>query len=347
MSMNQAELFDVTIIGGGPAGLFASFYAGLREMKVKIIEAQPCLGGKLNVYPEKMIWDVGGVPPVSGSQLIDQLVEQGMTFDPTVELGKTVTRIEKHEDVFELATDDQQIHYSKTVIVAVGGGIIDPIKLEVENASCYRNLHYVVNSVKDFQDKKVLISGGGPSAIDWANDLSPITKSVTLIYRGEKLKGHEADISKLFKNDIEFLPFTEIKNLIGEGEEIQQVELWNNQTDTTETHSFDVVLVNHGFHKNQKLLKDSALNIQLKNDYFIAGTPLSESNVPGLYGAGDILHYDGKLHLIAGAFQDAANAVNQAKLYLDPDAESIGRVSSHNHLFDEKNKKYLYGTVLS
>src|SRR5690606_19733691 len=121
---------------------------------------------------------VGGVPPVSGSQLIDQLVEQGMTFDPTVELGKTVTRIEKHEDVFELATNDQQIHYSKTVIVAVGGGIIDPIKLEVENASCYRNLHYVVNSVKDFQDKKVLISGGGPSAIDWANDLSPIAKSV-------------------------------------------------------------------------------------------------------------------------------------------------------------------------
>lgn len=350
MTINPKEIFDVTIIGGGPAGLFAAFYAGLREMKVKIIEAQTKLGGKINVYPEKMIWDVGGVTPITGDQLIEQLVEQGMTFDPTVELGTTVTHIEKNEDhLFKLSTDDHQIHYSKTVIIAVGGGIIDPIKLEVENAFRYehRNLHYVVKSVQDFKDKNVLISGGGPSAIDWANDLSPIAKNITLIYRGEKLKGHEADISRLFKNDIKFIPFTEIKNFIGDGQEIQEVELWNHQTHTTEKMAFDAVLVNHGFHRNQQLLKDSELNIKLKDDYFIEGTPMGESNIPGLYGAGDIIHYDGKLHLIAGAFQDAANAVNHAKRYLEPTAKNLGTVSSHNHLFDEKNKKYLYGTVLS
>lgn len=348
MSVNQKESVDVTIIGGGPAGLFASFYAGLREMSVKIIEAQPKLGGKINVYPEKMIWDVGGITPITGEKLIEQLIEQGMTFDPTVELGKMVTQIKKNdENLFELVTDDQQTHYSKTVIVAVGGGIIDPMKLEVANASQYEhtNLHYVVKSVKHFKDKNVLISGGGPSAVDWANDLSPIAKKITLIYRGKKLKGHEADISRLFRNDITFLSFTEIKKLMGDGQVIQEVELWNNQTGQSESVQVDAVLVNHGFHRDQKLFERSEIKIRLKDDYFIDGTVMGESNVPGLYAAGDILHYPGKLHLIAGAFQDAANVVNHAKRYLDPDAESVGMVSSHHHLFEQKNRKYLYEKV--
>lgn len=348
MSTHQEEIFDLIIIGGGPAGLFASFYAGLREMKVKIIEAQTLLGGKLHVYPEKMIWDVGGITPITGGQLIEQLVEQGLTFDPTVELGKKVVKISKNQqNLFELETDDQQIHYSKTVLVAVGGGIIKPMKLELDNAAPYENtnLHYVVRSVKDFKDKNVLISGGGPSAIDWANDLKPIAKDVTLIYRGEKLKGHEADISKLFRNKVTFIPFTEIKELKGDGKKIKEVVLWNNQTGQTETVAFDAVLVNHGFHREQELLKKSDLNITLKDDYFIDGTPLGESNIPGLYGAGDIIHYHGKLHLIAGAFQDAANAVNRAKCYIDPNAESLATVSSHNPILDQKNVKYLYETV--
>ena len=348
MSVHSRDCFDVTIIGGGPAGLFASFYAGLREMSVKIIEAQPKLGGKVHVYPEKMIWDVGGFPPVTGKQLIEQMIEQGMTFHPTVVLGRTVEKIRKNdEDQFELITDDQQVHISKTVIVAVGGGIIDPMKLEIEEASQYENanLHYVVKSIKDFRDKHVLISGGGPTAVDWANDLYPIAKSITVIYRGEKLKGHEAEVTRLFQNEITYLPFTEIKGLIGDGKTIQEVLLWNNQTDQTQTVTVDAVLVNHGFHRNQDLLKKSEIQVQLKDDYFVDGTAMGDSSVPGLYAAGDILHYPGKLQLIAGAFQDAANAVNRAKLYIDPEAEPIGMVSSHHRIFDQKNKKYLYENV--
>lgn len=348
MMSDGENCVDVAIIGGGPAGLFASFYAGLREMSVKIIEAQTRLGGKINVYPEKMIWDVGGLTPVTGKQLIAQLVEQGLTFDPTVVLGRTVTEIRKNDaGLFELITDDQQVHVAKTVIVAVGGGIIDPMKLEVDNAAQYEktNLHYVVESVKDFRDKDVLISGGGPSAVDWANDLEPIAKSITLIYRGEKLKGHEAEITKLFQKEITYLPYTEIKTLVGDGHKIKEVELWNRQTRQTSMLSVDAVLVNHGFHRNQELLKKSELQIRLKDDVFIEGTVTGESSVPGIYAAGDILYYPGKLHLIAGAFQDAANAVNQAKLYIDPHAEKVGMVSSHHHLLEQKNKKYLYETV--
>ncbi|WP_018932262.1 NAD(P)/FAD-dependent oxidoreductase [Gracilibacillus lacisalsi] len=341
---DNKELYDVTIIGGGPAGLFAAFYAGLREMKVKVIEAQDRLGGKVHVYPQKMIWDVGGMTPVTGSKLIEQMIEQGLTFDPTVELEQTIAKMNKLDSqIFELETDQQKKHYSKTVIMAVGGGIIDPIKLDVDHASTFEdsNLFYSVQSLQDFKDKTILISGGGPSAVDWANELAPIAKKVLLIYRGDQLKGHEADVSKLTKNNVEYRTHTEMTALLGD-DKIREVTLLHNQTKQTEILSVDAVLVNHGYHRNHQLMNESGLQMDLKDNYFIKGNVLGESNIPGLYGAGDILSHDGKLHLIAGAFQDAANAVNGAKRYLDPEAQKVALVSSHNDRFKEKNKQYLY-----
>ncbi|WP_208589639.1 NAD(P)/FAD-dependent oxidoreductase [Gracilibacillus suaedae] len=341
---DNKELYDVTIIGGGPAGLFAAFYAGLREMKVKVIEAQDRLGGKVHVYPQKMIWDVGGMTPVTGSELIEQMIEQGLTFDPTIELQQTITKMNKLDSqIFELETDQQKKHYSKTVIMAVGGGVIDPIKLDVDKASTFEdsNLFYSVQSLKDFKNKTILISGGGPSAVDWANELAPIAKKVLLIYRGDQLKGHEADVSKLAKNNVEYRTHTEITALQGD-DQINEVVLLHNQTKKTDILSVDAVLVNHGYNRNHQLMNESGLQIDLKDNYFIKGNVLGESNVPGLYGAGDILSHDGKLHLIAGAFQDAANAVNGAKRYLDPEAQKVALVSSHNDRFKEKNKEYLY-----
>lgn len=346
MLKNSEELYDITIIGGGPAGLFAAFYAGLREMKTKMIEAQPRLGGKVHVYPEKMIWDVGGLTPISGLQLIEQMVEQGLTFQPTVSLNETLTKISKNDvGVFELETNKGNTHLSKTVIMAVGGGIVDPIKLPIENAASFEdgNLYYSVKSIKDFKGKTVLISGGGNSAVDWANELAPIAKHVTLIYRGGTLKGHEAEISKLAKNGVDYIMHTEITTLVGDHGEIKEVQLKNNQTQATCTLPVDAVIVNHGYNRDQKLMRNSKLNIELHNDYYIKGMPIGETSIPGLFAAGDILHHEGKLHLIAGAYQDAANAVNCAKLFLEPDAMKTARVSSHNDIFAEKNKKYIYG----
>src|SRR5690606_22781909 len=121
--MNVRDIYDVTIIGAGPAGLYSAFYAGLREMKTKIIEYHPFLGGKVNVYPEKMIWDVGGLTPVSGEQLIQQLIKQATTFDPTVVLNEKVVSIAQEEGCFSLHTSSGKAHYSKTVIIAIGAGI--------------------------------------------------------------------------------------------------------------------------------------------------------------------------------------------------------------------------------
>lgn len=342
--MNHNELYDVTIIGGGPAGLFSTFYSGLREMKTKIIEYQNQLGGKVHVYPEKMIWDIGALTPISGAQLIEQMVEQALTFDPTVVLGEKVTSIARSEEgYFILRTDAGITHYSKTVIVAIGGGILNPQKLEIEGAEKFEvsNLSYTIKSLKSFKGKTVLISGGGHTAVDWANELEPIAEKVYLTYRKDALNGHEAQVSQLMNSSVECLFHTEITKLIAgpNRDAIQQVELKDNQTGEISLIEVDEVVVNHGFVREKKLLEESDLQIKMANEYHIAGNAYSETSVPGLYAAGDILGYDGKVHLIAGTFQDAINAVNKAKQHIEPEAADYGMVSSHNTIFKTRNRK--------
>lgn len=344
--MENKQILDVTIVGGGPAGLYAAFYGGLREMSVKIIEYQPQLGGKVHVYPEKMIWDVGGLRPLSGAQLIEQLEAQARTFDPEVVLGEKVTSISRDADgIFTLHTSTERKHYSRTVIFAVGGGILKPTKLNLEGAEQFEvtNLHYTVKSLAYFKNKTVLISGGGNAAIDWANELEPIAKKIYLTYRSDMLKGHEAEVSRLRNSNVELLLHTTIETLIAaeDRELIERVILRRNDEDAELALSVDEVIINHGYDRETELLKQSKLRIELKDDYWIAGSPMSETSVEGIYAAGDILHHEGKLHLIAGAFQDAANAINRAKQYIAPDARAYGTVSSHNELFKKKNREIL------
>jgi thioredoxin reductase (NADPH) len=344
--MNWEELYDVTIIGGGPAGLFSAFYSGLREMKTKVIEYQPMLGGKVHVYPEKMIWDVGGLTPILGEKLIEQLVTQALTFNPTVVLNEKVTSIAQEESGwFVIRTASGRAHLTKTVIIAVGGGILKPQKIELEGAERFEvtNLHYTVKSLMRFKDKTVIISGGGNSAIDWANELEPIAKKVYLTYRKEALNGHEAQISQLLSSSATCLFHTTITKLIARDkkEVIEQVELTDHQTGEVTNLAVDEVIINHGYERDKSLLDQSEVTLDRIDDYYIAGTPTSAISVGGIYAAGDVLNHEGKLHLIAGAFQDAANAVNQAKQWIEPEAHQSAMVSSHNHVFKERNRELI------
>lgn len=344
--MNQTELFDVTIIGGGPAGLFASFYSGLREMKTKVIEYQPRLGGKVHVYPEKMIWDVGGLTPTLGEKLIEQLIQQGLTFDPTVVLGQKVERIARDEDgVFILHTSAGEQHYSKTVILAIGGGILEPQRIDLEGAEKFEvsNLSYTVKSLRRFKDKTVIISGGGNSAVDWANELEPIAKKVYLTYRKEALSGHEAQVTQLLNSSATCFFNTTITKLIAcsNQEKVERVELTNHLTGEVEELAIDEVIINHGYERDRSLLQNSQVNLEMANEYFLAGTTTGATSEPGIFAAGDVISYDGKVHLIAGAFHDAANAVNQAKLYIQPEAHESGMVSSHNEIFQSRNRELI------
>ncbi|CAM3421432.1 NAD(P)/FAD-dependent oxidoreductase [Marinicrinis lubricantis] len=342
--MDAQQLYDVTIIGGGPAGLYSAFYSGLREMKTKLIEFQPYLGGKIHVYPEKMIWDVGGLKPTPGAKLIEHLVEQGLTFNPTVVLNEKIESISRGEDghfILQAASGEQ--HYSKTVIVAVGSGILKPQKLEIEGAEKFEvsNLHYTVKSLQRFKDKTVIISGGGNSAVDWANELLPFAKQIYLTYRKDALSGHEAQVKQLMNSSaVCFLNTTITKLMAGPGQDvIERVQLTNHETGEVTTLPVDEVVINHGYERDSALLESSSLPIEMKDGFYVAGNANSESSIPGLYAAGDILWHDGKVHLIAGAFQDAANAVNKAKKFIEPDANQWGMVSSHNELFKERNKE--------
>ncbi|MGD6801289.1 NAD(P)/FAD-dependent oxidoreductase [Rossellomorea aquimaris] len=342
--MKETECFDVTIIGGGPAGLYSAFYSGLRGMKAKIIEFQPQLGGKIHVYPEKMIWDVGGLIPTPGAKLIDQLVQQGLTFNPEVVLNEKIVSIARDEaGLFQMRAASGNVHYSKTVIIAVGSGILQPQKLNIEGADRFEisNLHYTVKSLKYFKDRTVIISGGGNSAIDWANELAPIAKQVYLTCRKGQLSGHEAQVAQLMNSSAQTFLNTSITKLAARhGEDvIDHVELLNNVTQETTSLAIDDVIINHGFDRDASLLEESELHIKMMDNFYIEGTTMCESSIPGIFAAGDIIKHEGKLNLIAGAFQDAANAVNKAKQFIEPEAGAFAMVSSHNEVFKDRNKE--------
>lgn len=334
-------IYDVTIVGAGPAGLFSSFYSGLREMKTKIIDNQKTLGGKIHAYPEKMIWDVGGLTPVLGEQLMEQLAEQATTFDPTVILERKIINIEKTKDGhFVLITNYGEEHFSKTIILAVGSGILAPKKIGLEGEERYiqTNLHYMVDSLKNFKDKTVLISGGGHSAIDWANTLEPIAKKVIITYRKGEFIGHEAEITKLKNSSAEIVFYTNIVGFEGETH-IEKAILEHVETGEKSAINIDEVIINHGYDKDNTLFEQSKVNLKLHEKYGLKGNPFGVTSEPGIFAAGDSLNYEGKLHLIAGAFQDAVHAVNQAKQLIEPKADQMAMVSSHNELLKDKNKK--------
>ncbi|AJK89454.1 MULTISPECIES: NAD(P)/FAD-dependent oxidoreductase [Lysinibacillus] len=333
------ELYDVTIVGGGPAGLYTAFYSGMRDLKTKIIEYSSQLGGRMLIYPEKMIWDVGGVTPILGGQLINQLVEQAQTFDPTIVLNQKVEGLEKQLDgTFILTSSTGEKHYSKTVILAVGYGVLTMQKLEIEGADRYEvtNLHYTVQELEIFRNKHVLISGGGNSAVDWANELEPIAASVTIVHRREDFGGHEKNVLRMKESSVCVKTPYEVVQLHSDGDVIQSVSVMNKETEEIERVEVDAVIVNHGLKCDYGALEEWGLHIE---DSVALVNEKRETNIEGIYGAGDFIDHPSKVRLIAGAFTDGVLALNSAKLLIEPDAPKVAYVSSHNIRFKERNEK--------
>ncbi|MCY7696433.1 NAD(P)/FAD-dependent oxidoreductase, partial [Bacillus altitudinis] len=220
----QLELFDVTIIGGGPAGMYTAFYSGMRDLKTKVLEYNESLGGKILLYPEKVIWDVGGLPPTRGEQLIQQLETQAKTFEPEIALNQKITQFERDENGHILLTaENGDRHLTKTLILAMGHGIPVQRKLEIEHADRYEvtNLYYTVQELKTFAGKRVVISGGGDSAVDWANALVPIAESVTVVHRRDMFGGHEKNVANMKASSARILTPHELTELHGQGDKIE------------------------------------------------------------------------------------------------------------------------------
>ena len=314
------NVFDVTIIGGGPVGLFTAFYGGMRQASVKIIESLPQLGGQLSaLYPEKYIYDVAGFPKILAQDLVNNLKEQTAKFEPTICLEQAVLNVEKQADgIFKLTTD-KEVHYSKTVIITAGNGAFQPRRLELENAPKYegKNLHYFVDDLNKFAGKKVVVCGGGDSAVDWALMLEPIAAEVTLVHRRDKFRAHEHSVENLKKSSViiktPYIP----SELIGDEDRITQIVLDEANGDQKETIDVDDVLVTFGFVSSLGPIKEWGLTIE-KNSIVVNSK--METNIPGIYAAGDICTYEGKVKLIACGFGEAPTAINNAKTYMDPKA---------------------------
>ena len=312
------NVYDITIIGGGPTGLFTAFYGGMRKASVKIIESLPQLGGQLSaLYPEKYIYDVAGFPKVRAQDLVNQLKAQLDLFPTTVCLEQAVQTLERQSDGILKLTTDKEVHLTKTVIITAGNGAFQPRKLDIPDAELFenKNLHYFVDDMEKFRDRTVAICGGGDSAVDWALMLEPIAKKVSIIHRRDKFRAHEHSVESLEQSKVEIkTPFVPVE-LNGDEHGIKQITIEQPKTEIRETLDVDDFIVNYGFISSLGPIKNWGLEIE-KNSIVVNSK--METNIPGVYAAGDICTYEGKVKLIATGFGEAPTAVSNAKAYIDP-----------------------------
>jgi thioredoxin reductase len=320
LSQSIQPAVDVAIIGGGPTGMFAAFYGGMRQMSVTLIESMPQLGGQLAaLYPEKYIYDVAGFPKVTAQELVNNLSAQMNHFQANIRLEEKVVKITKLEErLFEIVTDKGFVH-SRAVIITAGVGAFEPRRLELPEAARFEktNLRYFVSDLEQYRGQKVLISGGGDSAVDWALMLEPIAEQVLLVHRRDKFRAHEHSVELLMQSRVKIVTPTEITMLHGE-HTIERVSLTDVKSGTVTEHDVDAVIVNFGFVSSLGPIAEWGLEIDSGS---IVVDSRMESCIPGVFAAGDITTYPGKLKLIAVGFGEAPTAINNAKVYIDPNAK--------------------------
>ncbi|ARM75028.1 NAD(P)/FAD-dependent oxidoreductase [Acidianus manzaensis] len=330
--------YDMTIIGGGPVGLFGAFYATLRDLKTIVIDSQDELGGQLvSLYPEKMVYDVGGYPGILGYDLAQKLVEQAKMFSPELRTKEFVNDLQRTDDgMWIVKTDKGTQVKTKTVLIAIGIGKIMPSRLGAKGEIEYENkgLYYAVRRKKDFEGKRILIVGGGDAAVDWALTLAPIAKSVTLIHRRDQFRAHERSVKQLFQVATVYT-WHELKEVKGDGSKVTQAIIFDNRTKEDKTLDVDSIIISIGYKGDLGNLPK--WGIQMKGRDVIVNSRM-ETNLPGVYAAGDIALQEGtpKLALIAVGFGQVAIATSVAKKYIDPSASLFAGHSSEMDKFKKE-----------
>ncbi|MFW8053637.1 NAD(P)/FAD-dependent oxidoreductase [Vagococcus fluvialis] len=311
------NIYDITIIGGGPAGLFAGFYAGMRQAKTKIIESLPNLGGQLSLlYPEKLIYDVAGFPNIKAQDLVNNLTKQIEPFNHSICLEETVLSFDQEDNIFKIQTD-KELHFSKTIIIAAGNGSFQPRRLNVEGNEEFekKQLHYYIKNMEDFTNQDIVLCGGGDSAVDWALMLEKIANSVTLIHRRPEFRAHEHSVKQLKESKVIIkTPFV-IDQLNKHNDILDSLTIKNPKEDVTEVISLDHLIVNYGFSSSLGPIKKWPLDFKGSS---ILTTSNTSTSIPGVFAIGDITTYEGKVKLIATGFGEAPTAVNNAMHFINP-----------------------------
>jgi thioredoxin reductase (NADPH) len=351
--MHTHPLVDLTIIGGGPTGLFAAFYAGMRGATAQIVDALPQLGGQLTaLYPEKYIFDVAGFPQVLAKDLVKALSEQASRWNYPSHLNRRVTGLRevagdgngqgpvgtRH---FVLETDDGEFP-TRAIVIAAGIGAFSPRRLPQPCAEGWygRGIYDVVTNPEDYRGQRVVIIGGGDSAFDWGVQLVDRAAHVTLVHRSDRFRAHGATVTEFQQavaaGKASLHTFHELADIhVREGNErFSHLTLKDIKAKSTREIEADVVLPMLGFVSDLGPLAEWGL--ELEKDEIVVNSQM-ETGRPGIYAAGDITTYPGKLKLIAAGFSEAAIAVNQAVHWVYPEKKVTPGHSSNLAVFGQKD----------
>jgi ferredoxin/flavodoxin---NADP+ reductase len=315
------DIYDITIIGAGPTGQFAAFYAGLRGARTQMIESLEEPGGALTaIYPEKYIYDVIGFPRVLAKDFVAQCDIQSRQADPTIRLKEQVLELEVLPDGLIRLGTTKGNRWSRTVIVCAGVGAFEPKRLDVPGLRELEGhgVHYFAKRVEDFRNHNVVIVGGGDSAVDWAVTLEPVASQVTLIHRS-RFRAHEATVRQLEASTVDInYPGCEIMEVHSNGSGYLDAITFRNAAGDSRTIPADDLIVAIGFVADLGPMKSWGFEIQ-RNQIVVDKTTM-ETGLPGVFAAGDVVVYPAKFKLIVTGAAEAVTAVNHAVTFYDPKA---------------------------
>ncbi len=304
------KIYDVVIVGAGPIGLFASFCAVDKKLSAAVVDALPYVGGQLTaLYPQKFIFDVAGYPKVTASELVDQLFRQVTQHEvPVLVNFKVVEMVREPDGEYRLTAEDGRYVHAKYVLIAAGAGMISPRKLELEEADQYigKGFEYVVKNVEDYRDKRVLVIGGGDTALDWANFFTAMSPEVTLIHRSTKFVGFEGSLKRLQKTTCRILTDTKILAIKGD-KQVTGATVSNIKDGSLTELAVDRILGCIGFTPKLGFLKDHGFEIA---DGSIRADKFMRTSVENIYAIGDISNHPGRIKLISTGFGNVQIALN-------------------------------------
>jgi thioredoxin reductase (NADPH) len=315
---------DLIIIGAGPVGLFAVFEAGLLKMRCHLIDYLPQPGGQLSeIYPRKPIYDIPGFPTVQAQELVDNLLQQAAPFKPGFTLGERVESIHKIDECnFQVTTNLGTVISGKAVVIAGGLGCFEPRKPEVKGLDLFENgkgIHYFVREPEYFRDKKVVIAGGGDSALDWTLQLAPVCSSLTLLHRSDQFRGAPDSAERVKElaesGAIHLLLHTAIEGINGLGR-LSTVTVKNLNTQATHDIETDELIILFGL--SPKLGPAAHWGLDIEKQAVVVNPEDYSTSVKGIYAIGDINTYKNKLKLILCGFHEAAMMSHSAYKYINP-----------------------------
>jgi thioredoxin reductase (NADPH) len=338
--MSEAIKTDVLIIGAGPCGLFAVFELGLLDMKTHVVDILDKIGGQCaELYPEKPIYDIPGIPMVTGQGLTEALMEQIKPFNPTFHLSEMIQSVEKIGDpLFRVTTDAGKVFETKVVVIAAGGGSFQPKRPPVPGIEAYEgtSVFYAVRKMEQFRDKELLIVGGGDSALDWTLNLHPLAKRITLLHRRDDFRAAPHSVEQMRKLVAEGkmdLKIGQVTALEGENGVLKGAQI-KGADNAMSAISCDTILPFFGL--TMKIGPVAEWGVKLENNLIPVGTETFETNVPGMFAIGDINTYPGKLKLILSGFHEGALMAQKASRYVFPDKRVVFQYTTSSSSLQKK-----------